>query len=43
MLEVNRLAATDVARFKDAYSHAKDRALLRVVRQGRSLYVVVRH
>jgi serine protease Do len=42
VVEVDRQAVTDVGKFKELYSKAKDRALLRVVREGRSLFVVVR-
>ncbi|HEX4337526.1 MAG TPA: DegQ family serine endoprotease [Polyangiaceae bacterium] len=42
VVEVDRQAVTDVGKFKELYSRAKDRALLRVVREGRSLYIVVR-
>jgi serine protease Do len=42
VLEVNRVAVTNVDAFKAAYTKAKDRALLRIVREGRTLYVVVK-
>jgi serine protease Do len=42
IVEVDRTAVTDVGRFKDLYGKAKGRALLRVVREGRSFYVVVK-
>jgi S1-C subfamily serine protease len=40
--EVNRAQVGDVAKFKAAYSSAKDRVLLKVVREGRTLFLVVR-
>ncbi len=42
IVEVDRQAVTDVGKFKELYSRAKDRALLRIIREGRSLFVVVR-
>ena len=39
--EVDHQAVPDVGKFKELYSKAKDRALLRVIREGRSFYVVV--
>jgi len=41
IVEVDHQAVTDVGKFKELYSKAKDRALLRVVREGRSFYIVV--
>jgi hypothetical protein len=41
-VEVDRQPVGDAARFKELFSKAKDRALLRVVREGRSLFIVVR-
>jgi serine protease Do len=41
IVEVDHQAVPDVGKFKELYSKAKDRALLRVVREGRSFYVVV--
>jgi serine protease Do len=40
--EVNRAPVADVAKFKAAYSNAKDRTLLKVVREGRTLFLVIR-
>jgi serine protease Do len=42
IVEVDRQPVGDAARFKELFSKAKDRALLRVVREGRSLFIVVR-
>jgi serine protease Do len=42
IIEVDRQPVGDAAKFKELFSKAKDRALLRVVREGRSLFVVVR-
>jgi serine protease Do len=42
VVELNRVPVTDTTSFKAAYTKAKDRALLRVVRSGRMLYVVVK-
>ncbi len=41
IVEIDHQAVTDVGKFKELYSKAKDRALLRVVRDGRSFFVVV--
>jgi serine protease Do len=41
IVEVDHQAVPDVGKFKELYSKAKDRALLRVVREGRTFYVVV--
>jgi serine protease Do len=42
IIEVNKAPVADVGAFKQAYSKAKDRALLRVVRGGMSMFVVVK-
>ena len=42
VLEVNRTPVSDVGKFKQAYVKAQDRTLLRVLRDGRSLFLVVR-
>jgi serine protease Do len=41
IVEVEHQAVPDVGKFKELYSKAKDRALLRVMREGRSFYIVV--
>jgi len=43
VLEVNRVPATDVGSFRVAYAKSKDRALLRILRDGRTLFLVVKH
>ena len=40
--EVNRAPVTDVAKFKAAYSSAKDRVLLKVVREGKRRIAAMR-
>lgn len=42
IIEVNKAPVTDVASFKQAYTKAKDRALLRVVRGGMTMFLVVK-
>ena len=42
IIEVDRQPVGDAAKFKELFTRAKDRALLRVVREGRSLFIVVR-
>jgi serine protease Do len=43
VLEVNRAPVADVGSFKVAYTKSKDRALLRILRDGRTLFLVVKH
>jgi serine protease Do len=40
--EVNKVPVTDVTKFKQVYVKGQERTLLRVVREGRSLFLVVR-
>jgi serine protease Do len=42
IIEVNKTPVTDVGSFKQAYTKAKDRALLRVVRGGMTMFLVVK-
>ena len=42
VLEVNRIPVTDVGKFREAYAKSQDRTLLRLVREGRTLFLVVR-
>jgi serine protease Do len=42
VLEVNKAPATDVGAFKLAYAKAKDRVLFRILRDGRTLFLVVK-
>jgi serine protease Do len=42
VIEVNKAPVADVGAFKQAYSKAKDRALLRVVRGGMTMFIVVK-
>jgi serine protease Do len=42
IVEVNKAPVADVGAFKQAYSKAKDRVLLRIVRGGMSMFVVVK-
>ncbi|HVU05828.1 MAG TPA: Do family serine endopeptidase [Polyangiaceae bacterium] len=41
VVEVNRVPVTDIDQFKKAYTKVKDRTLLRVLRDGRMLFVAV--
>jgi serine protease Do len=42
IVEVDRQPVLDAAKFKELFGKSKDRALLRVVREGRSFFLVVR-
>jgi serine protease Do len=42
VVEVNKTEVANVGAFKQAYAKSKDRALLRVLREGRSIYLVVK-
>jgi serine protease Do len=43
VLDVNKSPVADVSAFKLAYTKSKDRALLRILRDGRTLFLVVKH
>lgn len=42
VLEVDHVKITDAAGFKQAYAKSKDRSLLRVLREGRTLFLVLK-
>jgi serine protease Do len=42
VVELNRAPVTDVGAFKAAYAKTKERALFRVLREGRSFFIVVK-
>jgi serine protease Do len=42
IVEVNRVPVDNVAGFRTAYSKSKDRVLFRILREGRSIFIVVK-